>query len=92
MILRILGEGQLKMSDDAVNELNDLDELLIEAVDKGDEAQFQSALVNLVNKVRELGQPVPDDYIGPSELIIPGPDATLEEVKELLSDEGLIPG
>ena len=92
MILRILGEGQLKMSDEAVNELNDLDERLIEAVDKGDEGQFQSALANLVNKVRELGQPVPDDYIGPSELILPGSDATLEEVKELLSDEGLIPG
>ncbi|HYH48093.1 MAG TPA: hypothetical protein VEG38_00960 [Acidimicrobiia bacterium] len=92
MILRILGEGQLKMSDDAVNQLNDLDELLIEAVDKGDEAQFQTALTNLLNKVREVGQPVPDDYIGPSELILPGSDATLEEVKELLSDEGLIPG
>ena len=92
MILRILGEGQVKMSDDAVTELNELDELLIEAVDKGDEAQFQTALANLVNKVRELGQPVPDDYIGPSELILPGLDATLDEVKELLSDEGLIPG
>lgn len=92
MILRILGEGQLKMSDDAVNELNDLDERLIEAVEKGDEGQFETALANLVNKVRELGQPVPDDYIGPSELILPGSDATLEEVKELLSDEGLIPG
>jgi hypothetical protein len=42
--------------------------------------------------VRELGQPVEDDYLGPSEMIIPGADATLEEVKEMLSDEGLIPG
>lgn len=92
MILRILGEGQRKMSDEAVHELNQLDDLLTEAVEKGDEGQFQTALANLVNKVRELGQPVPDDYIGPSELILPGPDATLEEVKELLSDEGLIPG
>ena len=92
MILRILGEGQVKMSDEAVAELNALDEALIEAVEKGDEAQFQTCLTNLVNKVRELGQPVPDDYIGPSELILPGSDATLEEVKELLSDEGLIPG
>ena len=92
MILRILGEGQLKMSDEAVNELNDLDEILIEAVETGDEGQFQTALANLVDKVRQLGQPVPDDYIGPSELILPGADATLEEVKELLSEEGLIPG
>ena len=92
MILRILGEGQLKMSDEAVAQLNDLDEVLIETVEKGDEGQFQTALANLVNKVRELGQPLADDYIGPSELILPGSDATLEEVKELLSDEGLIPG
>jgi hypothetical protein len=92
VILRILGEGQLKMTDEAVNELNDLDERLIEAVETGDEGQFQTALANLVSKVRELGQPVPDDYIGPSELILPGADATLEEVKELLSEEGLIPG
>ena len=92
MILRILGEGQLKMSDDALLELNELDDVLSNAVDKGDEAEFKTALTNLVNKARAVGKPVADDYIGPSEVILPGPDATLEEVKELLSDEGLIPG
>ena len=92
MILRILGEGQLKMSDEAVTELNELDEQLVDAVEKGDEGLFKSALANLVNKARELGQSVPDDYIGPSELILPDADSTLDEVRELLSDEGLIPG
>ena len=92
MILRILGEGQLEISDDALLELNELDEVLIQAVDKGDEAQFQTALTNLVNQVRSVGKPVADDYIGPSEYILPGTDATLDEVRELLSDEGLIPG
>ena len=92
MILRILGEGQLEVSDDALLELNELDEELIQAVDKGDEAQFGAALTNLVNKVRAVGKPVADDYIGPSEYILPGADATLDEVRELLSDEGLIPG
>ena len=92
MILRILGEGQLEVSDDSLLELNELDEVLIQAVDKGDEAQFQTALTNLVNQVRAIGKPVADDYIGPSEFILPGSDATLDEVRELLSDEGLIPG
>ena len=92
MILRILGEGQLEVSDDALLELNELDEVLIQAVDKGDEAQFQIALANLVDQVRAVGKPVADDYIGPSEYILPGTDATLDEVRELLSDEGLIPG
>jgi hypothetical protein len=92
VILRILGEGQLEVSDEAIAELNELDDELISAVEKGDEALFASALADLQARVRERGKPVPDDYLGPSELILPGPDATLEEVRELLSDEGLIPG
>ena len=92
MILRILGEGQLEVSDDSLLELNELDDLLIGAVEKGDEAQFQKALGDLVSKVRAVGKPVADDYIGPSEFILPGADATLDEVRDLLSDEGLIPG
>ncbi len=92
MILRILGEGQLEVSDEALLELNELDDVLINAVEKGDEGRFHSALANLVNKVREVGKPVADDHLGPSELILPGADATLDEVRELLSDEGLIPG
>jgi hypothetical protein len=92
VILRILGEGQLEVPSEAVDELNDLDEALINAIDKGDEGQFRAALVDLVSKVRQVGKPVADDYIGPSELILPGTDATLDEVRELLSEEGLIPG
>jgi len=39
-----------------------------------------------------VGKPVPADHLGPSEFIIPGDDATLDEVRDLLSEEGLIPG
>ena len=92
MILRILGEGQLEVSDDALLELNELDEVLIGAIEKGDEAEFHRALNDLVAKVKSVGKPVPDDHLGPSEFIIPGTDATLDEVRSLLSDEGLIPG
>ena len=92
MILRILGEGQIEVDPDSLHELNELDEALINAVDKGDEDGFRACLLNLVNRVRELGKPVPDDHLGPSEFIIPGPDATLDEVRDLLSEEGLIPG
>jgi hypothetical protein len=92
VILRILGEGQLEVAEASLHELNELDEALINAVEKGDEAVFRSCLANLVNRVRAVGHPVPADHLGPSEYIIPGPDATLEEVRDLLSEEGLIPG
>jgi hypothetical protein len=42
--------------------------------------------------VRELGKAVPDDHLGPSELILPHEGATLDEVRAMLHDDGLIPG
>ena len=76
VIVRILGEGQLEVADDSLHELNELDEALLHAVEKGDEEAFRRCLANLVNRVREVGQPVAADHFGPSELIVPGPDAT----------------
>jgi hypothetical protein len=92
VILRILGEGQLEVPNESLHELNELDEALINAVEKGDEAVFRTCLTNLVRRVKDVGHPVPPDHLGPSEYIIPGDDATLDEVRDLLSEEGLIPG
>ena len=92
MIVRILGEGQLDLPDDRLDRLNALDDDLVRAIDEGDESSFARALGSLLDEVRSSGAPVPDDYLGPSELVLPAPDATLGEVRDLLTDEGLIPG
>ena len=92
MIVRILGEGQLEVPDTALDGLNELDESLIRAVEAGDEAAFRRDLDALLERIRASGQPVADDYLGPSDLMIPAGDSTLEEVRSLLGDEGLIPG
>jgi len=92
MIVRILGEGQLDVADNHLETLNRLDDDLAKAVDSGDEPQFAAALAALLAKVREVGTVVPDDAITPSELILPSADASLPEVRALLTDEGLIPG
>jgi hypothetical protein len=42
--------------------------------------------------VRSVGRQLPDDEIVPSDLVLPSADASLAEVRELLGDEGLIPG
>lgn len=92
MILRIMGEGQFEVSEEAVDRLNEFDDVLIAAVESGDEEAFQHALVALHARVRDLGRPLPPDHLGPSDLVLPPPDATLAEVRELLGEEGLIPG
>jgi PspAA-like protein len=92
MIVRILGEGQLEVPETAVGELNELDAALQTALDNNDEAAFRPALATLLAKVREVGTPTEPDDLRPSELIIPQPDATMADVRKLMTDEGLIPG
>ncbi|MFF4485616.1 hypothetical protein ACFY0F_03840 [Streptomyces sp. NPDC001544] len=92
MIVRIMGEGQVRLADNHLTELNKLDDELLAEMENGDGPGFRRTLHALLTKVRDLGEPVPDDSLDPSDLILPSPDATLEEVRELLSDDGLIPG
>lgn len=92
MIVRIMGEGQLVLADGHLAELNELDDELFTDIEKGDEAAFRITLNTLLGAVRELGEPLPDDSLEPSELILPSPDASLEEVRAMLRDDGLIPG
>ncbi|MEP9381021.1 PspA-associated protein PspAA [Nocardioides cheoyonin] len=92
MIIRILGEGQYDVADSALDRLNDLDAGVESAVGAGDEEAFRAALARLLDGVRTVGVPHPLDAIDESDLILPGGDASMEEVSEMLSDEGLIPG
>jgi hypothetical protein len=92
VIVRILGEGQIDLPDDAMDPLNEVDDELVAALDAGDQRAYTEALERLLTGVRAAGRPVAEDYLGPSDLVLPGPDASIEEVRALLSDEGLIPG
>jgi len=92
MIVRILGEGQFEVAEHTIEALNGIDNQLQAAVDTDDEAGFREALRSLLALVREVGERVPDDFLGPSELVLPNADATIEEVRALLGEEGLIPG
>ncbi len=92
MIIRILSEGQFDVSDEHLDSLNELDDQLEQAIEAGDEADFGSALGALLDRVRELGSPVAIDALVPSQLLLPHESASLAEVRDLLSGDGLIPG
>ena len=92
MIVRILSEGQLNVADAALDELNELDAQLEAAVERGDEAAFRAALAALLGRVRAIGTPAEPGTLAPSALILPPADASMEDVRGLLADDGLIPG
>lgn len=94
MIMRVMGEGQFQVGDSHLSQLNELDNELLAALESGDEQHFRAALGSLLDAVKKYGTPLPDDSLEPSDLILPDPEATLDEVRALLRDEGdgLIPG
>jgi len=92
VIVRISGEGQFSIDDAATAELNRLDSELEAAVNRNDEAAFAEALHGLLDQVRAQGSPLPSDTLEPSDLILPPEDASMDEVREMLTEEGLIPG
>ena len=92
MIVRILGEGQFRIDDAAAAELNRLDTGLEAAVNHNDEAAFATALDGLLAEVRAHGSPLPPDSLEQSDLILPAEDTSMNEVRKMLTDEGLIPG
>ncbi|MER7205874.1 hypothetical protein [Streptosporangium sp. NPDC000239] len=92
MIVRIMGEGQIAIDEADLDVLNTLDGELEAAIAAEDEAAFRSRLHDLLDKVRHVGKALPDDSLEPSELILPPADASMDEVREMLGDEGLIPG
>jgi len=93
MIVRILSEGQWVVDEDALPELNEIDSALETAVANGDQQALTDALATLLERVRTIGEPVPDDMLAESDLILPEGDASLDEVRALLADNsgGLVP-
>lgn len=91
MIVRIMGEGQLDVQEGELAALNNLDAELEAAIDSGDEDKFRTALHALLEQVRTVGKTLPAEELAPSELILPPADATMDEVRAMLGDAGLIP-
>ncbi|MGN6721575.1 MAG: PspA-associated protein PspAA [Marmoricola sp.] len=92
MIVRILSEGQFEVPDSQVDALNVLDDTVHSAINAGDEVAFTNALGALLDAVHKVGGPIDIDDVVASDAILPPADATINEARELLQEDGLIPG
>jgi len=91
MIVRIATEGQYRLADDAVERVNALDNDAVAAVEAGDEARFAELFGQLVALIRAEGEPLPDDELHGSDVIVPPPDTSFEEARHEFTGDGLIP-
>jgi hypothetical protein len=91
VIVRLMGEGQFRVGDDLLAQLNGLDEQAQAAADAGNEPELDRVLDEMWQLVQAGGERLADDDLSASDIVIPPSDLTLEETQRLFSDEGLIP-
>ncbi len=91
MIVRIMGEGQYRLSDDAIARVNELDNAAVAAVDSDDEDGFHTAFEELLDAIRKEGEHLGDEELETSDVIVPPADTSFAEAAAEFSGDGLIP-
>jgi hypothetical protein len=85
MIIRIIAEGQYSLEGKALTELDAMDDFLLDAISAGDEKKFASQLQKIVELVQTKGKKIADEELVESDLVIPAPDISLEEARDLFA-------
>ena len=91
MIVRLMGEAQYRVDDALRERLNALDGEALAALERGDEKTMDGHLTEMWRLVQSEGELLPADDLHPSDAVIPPADLTLEETRQLFSEDGLIP-
>jgi hypothetical protein len=91
VIVRLMGEGQYRVDDSVRERLNELDDQAMAALEASDEIELDQKLEEMFALVRAEGERLEDDDLSASDVIVPPADLTLEETRQLVSHEGLIP-
>jgi len=95
MIVRVFSDGQYRIPQEARAAFDELDAKTLAAIEAGDEPGFLAAYSALVEHIHSTGERLADDELEPSDLILPPADITLEEAREMFTEqftgEDLIP-
>jgi len=91
MIIRILTEGQWRFPAAMLDDLNDIDNSIVDVLADDDEGEFRNLLDKMIAMVKDNGTPLELDELEESDAIIPEPDITIEEAKELFVGAGIVP-
>ena len=89
--MRLMGEGQYRIDDGIREKLNELDDAAIAALEANDEPRLDGCLDEMWVLVRSQGSPLAAEELVESDVLIPPSDLTLEETRELFSEDGLVP-
>lgn len=92
MIVRLMGLGQWRLDDALQGELNAIDAQLDTDVNAADGTEFAKHLQAMHDLIKARGAALADDELLPSDAVVPPVDISLDELREFIGAEGLIPG
>lgn len=84
MIIRISTEGQYSLEGPKLEELDRIDDKLLDAIAENDPDKFAKYFQAVLELVQS-GNKIPDDELIESDLILPVPDTTLEEARDIFA-------
>jgi hypothetical protein len=91
MIVRIAGEDQFRVDSSHEARLAELDNAVLEAIERGDEVAFNDSFETLIEFVRSTGTPLAEDELEASDVILPPADTTIAEATNDFTGEGWLP-
>jgi len=91
VIVRIMGEGQYRLSKDVLERVNELDNTVVKAVEADDEDGFHASFEEMLEAIRSEGEHLGDEEIETSDIIVPPSDTSFAEAAAEFTGEGLIP-
>jgi hypothetical protein len=91
VIVRIATESQYRLPEEDAARLNELDNEVVAAVEAGDEDRFHEVFEQMLELVRRDGEPLGEDELEESDVILPPPDTSFVEAAAEFTGEGLIP-
>ncbi len=91
MIVRIMGEGQYRLSEEVLSRVNELDNTVVAAVEADDEDAFHESFEEMLDAIRSEGEHLGDEEIETSDIIVPPADTSFAEAAAEFTGDGLIP-
>ena len=92
LVVRVQGSGQYRLAQPEIDELQHLDQQLTEAVYAHDDQRVHTLLGQMIALVQTRGSSVGPEEVVTSHTVLPPDTLSVEEVRALLHEDGLIEG
>jgi hypothetical protein len=91
-IVRVMGQGQFRVGNRTAKKISRIDKELIKIIElrKEGEKKYSRRVSDVLGLVKKDGVPLEHNEIIQSDIIVPGADISIEDAKNLFTDQHLL--